>query len=483
MNHSIFTIAIRGLFLSLSNILLLGAADCLFAADMQYPGLLDSPVPFYHDYNLASLYPVGKRVSASSQRDSKANITLDECINLALKDNPDYNISRQALRATTGDLLAAWGFYTPLVSASYGMSQSILSLPSQTPSGDIIRSTRTSKATYANFNVSYQVFNQGIKYFGLKGAYYLRGARRNELRSSELEVVNSVRAAYFNVLRLEKLLHAARDQADQLKKQLRRAEVRHSVGEVTKLDVLQARIDLQNQELLILEYENQQVAARLDLDLVVGGGLGVDFTLADEFEIRELYFEVNELISEAVEKHPDLESLRLLIKQQQANLWISRLAYLPIVRTTLGYSRSESDIILMPDYQRGRQLTMSISWNVLNQFSRFQQNRYAQVTVDSLKYTFTKTRLTIARDIRESYLNLLHLYERHLTLSENERMAEQSLKLETRRYELGTSSMVELRQAQADYSQAQADYINSIYDYHEALSALSRNVGRDLYLE
>ena len=62
-------------------------------------------------------------------------------------------------------------------------------------------------------------------------------------------------------------------------------------------------------------------------------------------------------------------------------------------------------------------------------------------------------------------------------------MAEQSLKLETRRYELGTSSMVELRQAQADYSQAQADYIYSISDYHVALSALNRNVGRDLYLE
>ena len=62
-------------------------------------------------------------------------------------------------------------------------------------------------------------------------------------------------------------------------------------------------------------------------------------------------------------------------------------------------------------------------------------------------------------------------------------MAAESLRLERRRYELGSSSMVELRQAQADYLQAEVDYINSIYDCHQALSTLSLNVGRDLSME
>ena len=483
MNHSIFTLAIRGAFLFLANILLLGSADFLFAADKQYPGLLNSPVPFYHDYNLASLYPVGKRASVSSKDGSRGSLTVEECISLALKDNPDHNISRALLRATTGDLLAAWGLYTPTLSATYGMSQSNTAIPFTDPAGNTTYRGMISKATQANINFSFTVFSQAGKYFGLKSAYYLRGSRRSELSSSELEVVNGVRAAYFNALRQEKLLIAAGDQADQLQKQLRRAEVRHSVGEVTRLDVLQAQIDLQNQELLILEYENQLVTAKMDLDLVVGGGLGIDFILADEFEIRETRFNVNELIAEALEKHPDLESLRLRIKQQQANLWMGRLAYLPIVRSSLGYFRSERDLALVPDYQRIRQVSFTMYWNILDAFARFQQNRYTQVAVDTLKYQFTKTRLTTARNIRESYLELLRLYERHLTLAESKKMAAQSLHLETRRYELGTSSMVELRQAQADYSQAEVDYINSIYDYHEVLSELSRNVGRDVSLD
>jgi len=106
--------------------------------------------------------------------------------------------------------------------------------------------SRINKSTSASLNFSYQILNQGQKYFGLKSAYYLRGARKKELQSSELNVINDVRTAYFNVLRQEKLLIASREQAGQLAEQLRRAEKRLAVGEVTKLDVLQARADYIN---------------------------------------------------------------------------------------------------------------------------------------------------------------------------------------------------------------------------------------------
>jgi len=317
----------------------------------------------------------------------------------------------------------------------------------------------------------------------LKNAYYLRGSRRSKLQGSELIVVNDVRAAYFNVLRQEKLLEAAREQAEQLSEQLRRAEKRFSLGEVTKLDVLQAQIDLQNQELLILEYENLFATAKMDLDQVAGGGLGIGFSLADEFEIREYRFDIEELVTEALEKHPELESLLLEIKLQRGNLWIGRLAYLPVLTTTLGYSRNEEGLAFTPNLQRGRSVSFTAKWNIFQGFLRFQQNRYIQVAVDSLKYESIKTRLTIARNVRESYLELLRLSERNITLAESKRMAAESLRLERRRYELGSSSMVELRIAQADYLQAEVDYINSIYDYHEALSTLSLNVGRDVSLD
>jgi len=470
---------IRSILSPLVIILLAGPVRSVFAVDRVYASLLDSQVPFYHTYNLTSLYPVGEqKPPGSRETGSRKSLTLEECIEIALEKNPDHNISRQVLRATTGDLFAAWGLYTPTMVTTYRLSQgNTLILAQNTTIG------RINKQSAATLGVSFIVFNQGAKYFALRNAYYLRSARRSKLRGSELVVVNDVRTAYFNVLRQAKLLDAAREQAGQLAEQLRRAEKRLSVGEVTRLDVLQAQIDLQNQELLILEYENQLATARMGLDQVVGGGLGIDFSLADKFEIREYHFEIEKLVAEALEKHPDLKSLRLETKQQQGNLWMGRLAYLPILSTSVGYVRQEEDYTLTPNLSRTRNVNFTATWNVLDAFQRFQANRYAQVAVDSLKYESIKTRLTIARNVREIYLELLRLSERNLTLAESKRMAAESLRLETRRYELGSSSMVELRKAQADYLQAEVDYINSIYDYHQALSTLSLNVGRDLSLD
>jgi len=476
--------AIRMIFPPLVAVLLAGAACPVYAFDNLQASLLDPSVPFYHTYNLTSLHPVGRQSSPGlSETGPQEPLTLDECIEMALERSPDHNISRQRLKASTGDLLAAWGLFTPNIIATFGLSQSNTFRIAENPLGKITTLGMINKTSYGTIGISYILFNGGEKYFGLKNAYYLRKSRRSKLRGSELIVANDVRTAYFNVLRQEKLLEAAREQADQLSEQLRRAEKRFSLGQITRLDVLQAQIDLQNQELVILDYENQLATARIELDQVVGGGLGEDFSLTDQFEIREYKFDINELVAEALEKHPELESLEMEIKQQTGTLWMGRLAYLPVLTTTLGYSRNEEGLTVTPNTQRGRSVTFNAKWNIFQGFLRFQVNRYAQVAMDSLKYESAKMRLQIARNVRESYLELLRLREQNLTLEESKRMAAESLRLERRRYELGRSSMVELRKAQADYLQAEVDYINSIYDWNQALSTLSLNVGRDLSRE
>ncbi len=436
----------------------------------------------------AGSFPLGlaveKQQPAGFSSINNNALTIDACIELALKYSPDHNIARQTLRATFGDLLAAWGVFVPTVFATYGIGKSNTSFPLEDMiSGTTSRIRRTNESGYATLGVGYTVFNGAEKYFGFRNAYYLRRSLRSALQNSELEISNQVSSSYLDVLRQNKLLDASREQASQLTGQLRQAEARHRVGEVTKLDVLQARIDLQNENLLSLEYENQLINAKMELDKIVGGTLGTDFHLADEFEIKQPLFDIDQLVAEALERHPQLDSLQMEIRQQQGNLWMGRLAYLPVLKTQLGYSRNESDITLTPNFQQGRNLSFSMTWNLLDSFDRFKTNRYNQVKVNTLKYEMKKARLALSQAVRTSYLELLRLYKRNLILAESKLLAEQSLELESRRYELGSSSLIELRQARADYIQAEVDYINSIYDYHQALSGLGRNVGRNLPLK
>jgi outer membrane protein len=446
--------------------------------------LIDSSVPFYHTYNLTSLFPVGMSTASAQEGGETAGgsvMTLDDCIDAALARNPNYNKSRENLRAVMGDILQAWGNYLPNVSARYGMSQNNSTTSFLDPSGVLRTAGGISKSSYGSLYMSFTLFNAAGKYFEMKNAHYLRNERWEQLDAAELLIVDQVRRAYFAALRQQQLLLAASNRAESLRDQLRLAEAKFSVGSVTKLDVLQAQVDLK--ELIILERENALKNAKMELNRLMGGDLDRDFGLVDEFAIQRVELDLEKLVEEAIENHPDMRSLHYQIKQQENTLWMGRLAYLPTISTSLSYSRREDGLQLIPEMNKSRGLGLSINWNIWDSFVRFRRNRYTDVQLNNLKYDLASTRLDTERQVREYYLDMLRLHERNLALRENKDLREQSLELEQERYRLGAASILELRQAQVDFAQAEIDYINSIYDFHSTLSSLSRSIGRDLARE
>ncbi len=471
---------IPGLLL-LGMLLLTGAA--LRAEQPGQWSLFSSPAPGYHDRNLTKLYPVGRGALRSSDGDDR-RLTLEEAVELALIGSPDYNIAREAYSGTWGDLMAAWGQFTPSAFVTWGVGNSESALLFESPlDGTASWRRNTNQSAFANLNLSFSVFDSGRMYFDLRNAFFLRGARLSQLQGMGLEVANQVRAAYFDVLRQDHLLRAAREQVVQLTEQLRRARRRQELGEVTKLDVLQAQIDLQDQELLVLEYQNLGLTARMDLSQAVGGGLPENFELAEEFAVSEPGLDVESLVAEALRRHPDLRSLELQVRQQEGLLWVSRLSFLPLVKATWSLSRQASEVTWTPDNQRGMAMGISARWDLLDTFVRYRASRTVEMELHTIRYELAREQLAVERDVRVGYLELVRLYQRNLALESSRELARQSLELERRQYELGASSMVEVRQALADFTQAEADYINSIYDFQAALSELGRSVGRFVTLE
>ena len=445
-------------------------------------GLLSAPVSFYHDYNMAFLFPVGKELDELKAPEvEKDKLSLDDCIQVALGNSPTMNKARQNVRATVGDLLTAWGEYLPRVNASYGLSQDKNTRPYVDDVGVVRDGGGINSSSYINLSFSYTVFDRGSKYFLMKNARYSRQSSLYDLEDSELEVVSQVRRAYFDVLRLGRLVEATDNQLDQREEQLRYAEARYSVGSVTRLDVMQAKIDLENMKITRIEYENQRDVAKLDLMKLMGVALDGDFEFVDEYKVSEPTLDIENLTKQAIENHPSLKSLALQIKTQKNNLWMGRLSYLPTINSRLNFNRNEDYVTLFPNFSRNRGLNATVSWNIFNAFTRFDANRKAEVRVNNLQYDYLNQKLTLERDVRSSYLDLLRIYKSHLTLKDNFDLATSSLEMERERYRLGSSSLLDLRQAQVDYSSAESDYINSIYQFHSALADLSRKVGKDLY--
>ncbi len=466
----------------------LSAATEPAAAPQRQAALIEGPVDFFHSYNMTVLFPVSRAALGAADTmqagsDTLPVLTLDECLERAMGDNPDYQKNLENLRASQADLVSAWGNFMPTISTGYGLAQNNQSRAFLDQSGVLRLSGGISKSAYGNLNMNYTLFNRGYQFFELRNARYLRSQRLENRRNSELGLVALVRRAYFNTLRQQKLLEAAGIQAEQRRDQLQLAAARLAVGSVTRLDVLQAQKLVKDQELVILQTQNALKSARMELLRQMGGDLGEQFSLADEFQVHQVGFELERLLSEARTVHPQLQGIEFQIRQQESNLAMGRLSYLPVVSMRAGYNRSEDALTLRPDAGTGRQLSVSVGWDMFDAFARFRQNRQFEVAINNLHYDLESVRLQLEQTVRENYNNLHQLYQRTLTLSESRELARQSLEMEQERYRLGSASIIELRQAQFDYSDAEVQYINSIYDFHSALSTLSQAVGRDLTLE
>ena len=86
-------------------------------------------------------------------------------------------------------------------------------------------------------------------------------AAQRDLADAEFAVFNDVAKAYFTLLRNDALLEVARTNEFQYAEHLRQAESLLAEGEVKKLDVLKARVDLSDARLAAINASNEVVTA------------------------------------------------------------------------------------------------------------------------------------------------------------------------------------------------------------------------------
>jgi outer membrane protein len=175
--------------------------------------------------------------------------TMSSALALAYQANPDLNQQRAGVRATDEGIPQATSAYRPTigVSGQYGVthlsevgSGAILG---GSPTGSLSLSTLTEPASVA-MTVQETVFNGNRNYNGVRKAESNVFAARENLRNTELNVLQNGATAYMNVLRDTAILELRRNNIIVLEEQLRQTRDRFNVGEVTRTDVAQAESSL-----------------------------------------------------------------------------------------------------------------------------------------------------------------------------------------------------------------------------------------------
>ncbi len=300
-------------------------------------------------------------------------------------------------------------------------------------------------------------------------------AEQSSLTTRE-QVLLQVDLAYFGALQAHGIESVARQTLDTRQLLLERVSVLAENKLKSDLDVSFARVALEQARLLVQRAQNDVDSSLAALSTVLGYREQRNFTLADETSVPvPASAEVQPLIDQALHDRPELAGLRDQRDAAQRLALSFRDARLPTISALVAAGNSPShDARLPANYSVGGiQVSVPVFAGGLYEARQHEAELRARAAAESLRTVEDD----ISRDVRVAWLNLNNARERLRTNQQLARYAADAYQLADARYRVGSSSIVELSQAQLELTTAQIDATTARYEVLLRESDLNYQIG------
>jgi outer membrane protein len=308
-----------------------------------------------------------------------------------------------------------------------------------------------------------------------KAAKLRAQAERMNSSAAREQILLEVNAAYFSALESESVLRVAQQTATSRHLLLNQISSLASNKLKSELDLSFARVDYEQSRLLRAKASNDVQAAFATLSTLVGEREAQTFTLVDEPMPSPMKESAHDLLQLAMQQRPDLARLRY---ERDATKEFAqaekKLSYPTISAVGFGGIVPVGDPRL-PDQYAAAGVNLSVPLFTGGLYHARQ--REAELRAKAADEALRDEENNVARQVQISKLNSDYAFERvDLTeqLLQNSRRA---YELAQARFKVGSSSIVELSQAELNRTTAEIAQANAKYDYLVQRAALDFQIG------
>lgn len=413
---------------------------------------------------------VGLAFSTSAQE-----LKLEDAINLALVSNHNIVMAQQQDLAVHQDIHVGAVGYLPKVDAngSASYSNNISNQEFATGAFPAVKDVEAaSSSASAQVSVSYLIFNglgRSRAYSKLKeGGKLSELQTRISLESTLLQIVNS----YYNVVRQAEQKNLIEENLSISKDRLKRVEVNYNYGNTSKLEVLSAKVDFNNDSSNLISAELALLQAKHQLNFLLGRAIDTKFEVVTSVELPVLE-ELSNYQSKAKDNNTSIVLSEVNLNMAELDRKINQSNFMPTVSTQVnyGYVGSANEVgVVQKSSSVGYTASLSLSWNLFDGFKRKKALEKAKIMIDLNSTKRAQAVLNIDMELQNYYhalktnLSLMNLEDSNLSL------AELNLEKSKELFYNGTINNVQFRQAQLNLIQLQNKinnykYMIKIYEY------------------
>lgn len=425
-------------------------------------------------------------VSAGLQAQEKM-ITKSEAVQLALENNYGIKISNNNLKIAENNKGIMNTGFLPTLTGNAGTTYNLDNTEAEFSNGEITNLTGAESSRYnASLNLNYTLFDglgRHYNYQQLKEQYNLSELQARETIENTIFQLFTV---YYNVAKLTENVTLLNQSLHISKDRLARVEYQFDYGQNTKLDILNAEVDVNNDSINLLNTKQVLINAKRDLYVVLGKNGFPDFTV-DTLVNFSLTLNKEVLKDLVNQNNVTLQQIESNINVSDFQLKSNRSGYLPSIGLTGSYGWNKSNnnaaSFLSTSTNTGFSGGLNLTWSLFDGGRTRTLVQNAKINFETQQLFKEQTELEIDRDFNnawEDYQNKLFVLQ---TQVKNVQTNTNNFNRTEERYKLGQVTSIEFRQAQLNLINAIGDKNAAKYDAKLAELQLMQLSGQLLDME
>lgn len=393
-------------------------------------------------------------------------LSLKDAVEIALKNNYNIQLAQNNKTIAQNNVTPGNAGMLPILTGSVTTNNSRQNITQTRSDGTVnnLPNVNNSNISYGP-DLNWTIFDGFAMFANYDQLKTLNQLSDLMLRDTVLNTTVNVITTYYDLINQNEEIKAQQGAIEISRTQLRYANDKFGVGRASKLDVLNAQVNLNTDTATLLNLVQQFKSNKIRLNQLMIRDLQTDFSVADTIVVDEKLV-LADIINNAQTQNPAILSADINKRLAEINLKQVQATRYPVLGVTTGYTWTNSKTpagFTRTQDAHGLNYGLTASINIFNGLNQWRKERNAKLQIDNAAIDSKEIQLNVESQINNLFISYISGLDLVKLGQSNVEIAKKNLDISLEKYKLGNITPLEIREAQRNYLAAQSTFFAAQY--------------------
>lgn len=398
-------------------------------------------------------------IHAMAQTSENNALTLDQCLSIAVQQNPLVLSSMHQYKAYLARVNQAKAFAQPSLNWDSDLQPKLFNF---------------GKSGEWYFGISQEIEFPGKRSIRGKIASKKASEFLQDIELLKLDLVFQVKQAFYNLLLSQEKLKYAQQNLGLAQDYLQKAELKYEAGDVAKVEALRARVESSKAANEVRSASNDVRLTKATLNFLLARKKYSPLEIQGNLKRAPIDLNEDDLIARALSFRPEVKRINMGLEREKLTKKQGYMSYLPDFELGVNKHRIIGE---------GEFWDFTLSFPIPLFFWQPKRGEIAEAeaNIQALKRDVEHLQNAITLEVEEAYMNAVTV-NNQIRLFEEEILtqAEEVYNMFLFSYQEGEIGGIELIEARRTLIEARTSYADALFNYGVAIAALEKSIGQKL---